>query len=363
MSPLSPRPRAVVLAVALLPLCVVAAPLRLELARCESAITDLPGLTTKVLEERVTHGLTQVTRLEPQKAVLVPAGALEGADLRVEASLERKGDRFRLVFELQTKQTPQLSKRLAYEFKNPQLGERGVMVMAGELVAEAVELEERRKIQARAPPAVVAEPAAVGTDRAGSAAPVPGPPQPVPSTTLEDEGDGDEGDAPRASGRRTRLDVGLGAGVNTPSGVFGVELEFRPIQWLGFQVAGGTGEWGYRVSPLLRVYPLGRGRFSPFLEGGASFNLGNEATVTDSDGAARTLELLFTPVAVVSVGVRGTLGQHAFFTPRVGWGRRLRQGNIRASDGGAIDPNAELVSDLEQQEGLLFGLSAGVSFM
>lgn len=169
------------------------------------------------------------------------------------------------------------------------------------------------------------------------------------------------GGPPQSVSGETRLDLGLAAGLNTPSGVFGVEMEFRPIQWLGLQVGGGTGEWGYRVSPLMRVYPLGRRSFSPFLEAGASFNLGQQTTV--GGDAAQPVELLFTPVAVVGLGVRGDLGAHAFITPRVGWGKRLRQDNIRSSDNGRlIDPSVESVNSLEQQEGLLVGLSVGVSF-
>ncbi|WP_224368077.1 hypothetical protein [Hyalangium versicolor] len=163
--------------------------------------------------------------------------------------------------------------------------------------------------------------------------------------------------------QETRLDLGLSAGLHAPSGVFGLELEFRPIEWLGLQVGGGTDAWGYRVSPLLRVYPLGSRRFSPFVEAGASFNLGQERTVRGADGAELPVELLFTPVAVVGVGVRGNLGAHAFVSPRLGWSKRLREDNIRMMSNGRFIESSDLKSSLDQQQGLLMSLSVGVSFL
>jgi hypothetical protein len=204
--------------------------------------------------------------------------------------------------------------------------------------------------------------APVEEHRPGNEPPVAETPPPSPELNPPLMEKAPVAEPPRPVREETRLDLGLAAGLNTPSGEFGVELEFRPIEWLGLQVGGGTGEWGYRLSPLMRVYPLGRKSFSPFLEAGASFNLGQEATV-GGDEARQPVDLLFTPVAVVGLGVRGDLGAHAFITPRVGWGKRLRQDNIRSDTGRLLDPSGEFVNSLEQQEGLLVGLSVGVSFL
>jgi hypothetical protein len=163
MSRASPRVRAgVVLAATLLPLCVFASPLRLQLSRCDSSITDIPTLSAQTLQERTVYGLTQALKLEQGKATLVPAGEPESPELLVAGTLGRNGTKFRLVYTLQTKQEPKLQTQLAYEFANPRLSDRGVTVMAQEIIAEGVKLEEARKAQAaqRSVPAVASAPAA-----------------------------------------------------------------------------------------------------------------------------------------------------------------------------------------------------------
>ncbi|MFE8601545.1 hypothetical protein [Archangium violaceum] len=138
----------IVLAVTLLPLCIHAAPLRLQLMRCASSITDIPELSTQTLQERTAYGLTQALELDQGKAVLVSAGESEGAELLVAGNLGRNGTKFRLVYILQTKQAPKLRTQLAYEFATPRLSDRGVTVMAQEIIAEGVKLEEARKARA-----------------------------------------------------------------------------------------------------------------------------------------------------------------------------------------------------------------------
>jgi hypothetical protein len=164
MCRVSPRVRAgVVLAVTLLPLCAFASPLRLQLAHFDSAITDTPELSAQTLQERTTYGLTQALPLAQGKATLVSAGEPEGAELVVAGKMERNGAKFRLVYILQTKQAPKLQKQLAYEFATPRLSDRGVTVMAQELIAEAVKLEEARKAQAAMQPAPEVASAPVST--------------------------------------------------------------------------------------------------------------------------------------------------------------------------------------------------------
>ncbi|MCY1082158.1 hypothetical protein [Archangium lansingense] len=150
---LPPLRASAVLAVSLLPLCVFASPLRVQFLRGESTITDIPELSTQSLQERTLYGLTQALKAEQDKATLVPAGATEGADVVVGAKLDRNGAKFRLVYVLQTKQAPKLHNQLAYEFTTPKLSDKGVTVMAQEILAEAGKLEEARKAQAAQQPA------------------------------------------------------------------------------------------------------------------------------------------------------------------------------------------------------------------
>ncbi|MBN1204688.1 MAG: hypothetical protein JXB05_07165 [Myxococcaceae bacterium] len=365
MRSVSPGVRAgVVLAATLLPLCVIAAPLRLQLVRCDSSITDVPELTAQAFLERTTSGLTKAIELEKDKATLVSAGELEGADLLVAGKLGRSGEKFRLVYIVQTNHEPKLHKQVAFEFTSSRLSERGMTVMAQEVLAEAVKLEEARKEQAAMlpPPEVASAPAPGGAQSASPAPAAEAPSQPVasaPAETYEEEAE--EERVPMRRG--TTLDVGLAAGFNSPSGVYGLEGEYRPMEQVGFQLGVGAGAWGYRVSPLVRAYPFGRRSLSPFAEGGLSFNLGTESSISYGNGQEQTVDLLFTPVAILSFGVRANMGDHAYITPRVGWGWRLRQDNVRSRDGQDVDAILDLVNTLSQHGGFLFGLTAGVSFM
>ncbi|WP_224367421.1 hypothetical protein [Hyalangium versicolor] len=177
MSPASPLLRAgIVLATTLLPLSVFASPLRLQLLRCDSSITDIPELSAQTFEQRTTYGLAQAVQLEKDKAQVVSAGDLDGADLLVMGKMGRSGTKFRLVYVLQTNHEPKLHTQLTYEFSTPRLGDRGVTVMAQDIITSAVKLEEARKTQAAmlqpAPAPVVAS------------APTPTPsPAPVASTS------------------------------------------------------------------------------------------------------------------------------------------------------------------------------------
>ncbi|MBJ6760663.1 hypothetical protein JGU66_07795 [Myxococcaceae bacterium JPH2] len=161
---------------------------------------------------------------------------------------------------------------------------------------------------------------------------------------------------------RTKLDVGFAAGFNSPSGIVGGELEFRAIPQLGLNLGAGIGAWGTRISPSLRLYPLGEVGASPFFEAGASFNLGTEAYSEEHPGNRNYAELLMTPAAIGSFGLRAALGTKVYLTSRVGWAWRLREDNYRMRDGSRPDAFTEDVIDLLQHGGFLTSLTLGFAF-
>ncbi|WP_163997548.1 hypothetical protein [Pyxidicoccus caerfyrddinensis] len=198
-----PSPRAhagLVLAATLVPLCVFAAPLRLQLSSFDSAVTDVPDLSAQAVQNRTAYGLTQALALDQGRATLVAPGALEDADLLVGGKLGRNGTKYQLIYVLQTRQEPKLRTQLSYEFVNPRLSDRGVTVMAQDVISEAVKLEEARKAQAvalqpmpapkpsvaRAPAAPPPEPERVSSPPAPQA---PREREPVASLAPEDPSD------------------------------------------------------------------------------------------------------------------------------------------------------------------------------
>lgn len=377
MNSVSPRMRAgLVLFATLLPLCTFAAPLRLRLVRADSSVTDVAELSAQALEERSLYGLTQATQLEPGKAELVPAGAVESPEVVVGAKMGRSGMKFRLVYTVQTVQQPRLTQQLAYEFTQPRLGDRGVTTMAQEVIAEGVKLEEARKSrateQAAAEVAAAPTPPPTTSGSVGNTAPTavaPSRPTPSPASNESEYAELPEEELARRKAEwkearrpRHKLDLGVASGFNSPSGVVGMEVEYRPIEYVGFNLGGGTGAWGNRISPGARLYPLGISGASPFLEAGLSLNTGGEASVTYNDNQEQIVDQLLTPVATTSMGVRFNIDR-IYFTPRVGWGFRLREDNYRTRDGSQIDPLLDAVLSLSQHGGFLISLTVGATFL
>jgi hypothetical protein len=388
MSTISPRVRAgLVLAATLLPLCTFAAPLRVRLVRAESLVTDVPELNTAALQERSLYGLTQATKADSEKAEMLPAGALESPDVVVGTKLSRNGTKYRLVYTFQTVQQPRLTKQLAYEFAQPKLSDRGVTVMSQEVITEAVKLEATRKSRAAeqgsAPVAAAPTPppsTPSAPESQASTAPVAvAPSQPQPSAVSNQPEPSVSASQPepqedpvaererRAADWKARkpwhqLDVGAAAGFNSPSGVYGLEVEYRPLQYVGLILGGGSGAWGNRITPGARLYPLGISGASLFLEGGMSINTGGEASVSINDGPEQIVDLLVTPVATTSVGVRFNIDR-IYFTPRVGWGFRMRQDNYRTRDGSEINPLFDAALGLFQHGGFLISLTIGATFL
>jgi hypothetical protein len=131
---------------------------------------------------------------------------------------------------------------------------------------------------------------------------------------------------------------------------------------VGVNLGGGSGAWGTRITPAARLYPLGISGASLFLEGGLSLNTGGEASVSVNDGPEQIVDLLMTPVATTSVGVRFNIDR-IYFTPRVGWGFRLRQENYRTRDGSEISPLFDAALGLFQHGGFLISLTVGATFL
>lgn len=170
-------------------------------------------------------------------------------------------------------------------------------------------------------------------------------------------------EAGAALDRRHTLDFGVGLGINSPSGVLGLEAEYRTGEHLGFNLGGGFGAWGFRVSPTMRLYLFGIGGVSPFMEGGLSLNMGGgEVNAAGLLSPERNVRQFFTPVATTSLGIRFNLSR-VYFTPRMGWGLRLRDDNYKAVDGQALSDGEKDSVNLYQHGGFLFSLTAGLTFL
>lgn len=124
-----------------------------------------------------------------------------------------------------------------------------------------------------------------------------------------------------AYGQTTTRDAGLTVGYNSPAGGLGVELEWRPIEYVGLALHGGTGLWGLRASPVLRLYPAGL-RFGLFAEGAVTGHLGGE-----SDQLGPDRDLLLAPMfsAGVAVGHRQRWEDFLFTAVKVGYQWRLEE--------------------------------------
>ena len=166
----------------------------------------------------------------------------------------------------------------------------------------------------------------------------------------------------RYSGRTgaTQLDIGGSLGFNSPSGMYGGEIEWRMFPWVGVRASGGVGVWGTRVGPQLRVYPLGEVPISPFLEAGLSFNSGGQATVTVND-VRREAELLFSPSTTLAVGSRWAVGRLFFVSSRIGWSWNLRENNVRMLDGQPLDGLTDVAFSLLKHDGFVISGTVGMS--
>ncbi|XXF75369.1 hypothetical protein P2318_20110 [Myxococcaceae bacterium GXIMD 01537] len=132
----------IALAAALLPICVFAAPVRVQVSRCESSVTDAPELSTERIQERTTFGLKKAAPLDPNKSTVAPSA--DSADVLVIGKLSRNGPKFRLLYLLQTRQEPKLRTQLVYEFASARLSDKGATSMGQDIIKAAVALEEAR---------------------------------------------------------------------------------------------------------------------------------------------------------------------------------------------------------------------------
>lgn len=153
------------------------------------------------------------------------------------------------------------------------------------------------------------------------------------------------------------LDLGIGVGFNAPAGAVGLELEWRPFSGLGVGLHGGVGAWGKRLSPILRVYPMGA-RHGLFLEGAISVNEGGTSELL---GFYRTVRLEQTETATLALGLRQTHSQNLFTSVKAGyqWNTRL-DGGYSAST--SLDSSERFLFDMLQPGGLVVAATIGVSF-
>ncbi|CAM3870960.1 hypothetical protein G4177_00700 [Corallococcus sp. ZKHCc1 1396] len=373
MRPTALRVRtSMLLAATLLPLSSLADPVYFQLTDVGSEV-DAPGLSAGTVAAKTRYGIAEAVKAAGSESILMDPQHEGASDVNVTAKVTRAGEKYRLTYQLQTTAQPVRTKTLAYDFVNPSLSDKGAVVMAQSVLAEAEKLgaasqevptsapSEERPASDFAPATQEEVPAALESRSAsGSTLAVDAP-------TGGSMGQDSMGrDASEAAVKRsfrsgmTTLDLGVSLGFNSPSGVFGGEVEYRLKPWLGLNVSGGAGAWGVRVGPLVRLYPLGEVPTSPFVEAGTSFNFGGESWSEVNGGERRYADMLLTPVATVGVGVRRSLGP-LYLGTRVGWGFRMREDNWRMRDGGQKDFLTATAVDLTQHGGFLFSFTAGVA--
>ncbi|WP_147443377.1 hypothetical protein [Corallococcus sp. AB011P] len=339
------------LAATLLPFSAFADALYLQLTDVGSEV-DASGLTASTVAERTRYGINEALKNATTEAILMDPQHEGSPDVTVSAKVTRAGEKYRLTYLLSTTHSPVRTKTLSYDFVNPSLSDKGSVVMAQAVLNEAQKLEAA----SQETPVAAAETNEVPLAQA-DAPMAEGMGQDSSGRELETE------EPRRRGGGRTNLDLGLALGFNSPSGIFGGEIEYRVVPVLGLNLSAGTGAWGFRVGPVARLYPLGESRTSPFLEAGMSFNLGTKSTSTltlNGETEEFTTEKLPTPVATLAVGMRQSMGP-MYLGLRAGWGFRLREDNWRTSDG--RDPN--LLDDLDiatsQHGGFLASVTLGVT--
>ncbi|RKH17937.1 hypothetical protein D7V77_34945 [Corallococcus sp. CA041A] len=349
----------ILLAATLLPLSAFADALYLQLTDVGSEV-DASGLTASTVAERTRYGIEEALKSATTEAILMDPQHEGSPDVTVSAKVTRAGEKYRLTYQLATTHAPVRTKTLSYDFANPSLSDKGSVVMAQAVLAEAQKLEAASQ---EMPVATGEVPAAADSDSLVSER----------SSNDASRYEGMAGDSmgretespqlPPRRGGRTNLDLGLALGFNSPSGIFGGELEYRVAPILGLNLSAGTGAWGFRVGPVARLYPLGEVRTSPFLEAGMSFNMGTTSstrlTIGD-ESEVYTTEKLFTPVATLAVGMRQSMGP-MYLGLRAGWGFRLREDNWTTSDG--RDPNLFDALDIgtSQHGGFLCSVTLGMS--
>lgn len=339
------------LAATLLPFSAFADALYLQLADVGSEV-DASGLAASTVAERTRYGINEALKGATTEAILMDAQHEGSPDVTVSAKVTRSGEKYRLTYLLSTTHAPVRTKTLAYDFVNPSLSDRGAVVMAQAVLDEAQKLEAARQET----PVATATTDEVLLARADA---------PMSEGLGQDStGREVESEAPRRRrGGHTNLDLGLALGFNSPSGIFGGELEFRVAPILGLNLSAGAGAWGLRVGPLARLYPLGEVRTSPFLEAGMSFNMGGTSTTTLSFGGESevyTTEKHMTPVATLAVGMRQAMGP-MYLGLRAGWGFRLSEDNWNTT--GGRDPNFLDALDIAatQHGGFLCSVTLGAS--
>jgi hypothetical protein len=158
------------------------------------------------------------------------------------------------------------------------------------------------------------------------------------------------------------IDVGLSTGWNAPAGVYGLEAEYRLLDYVSAGVGVGSASWGYKVTPQLRLYPF-TADLGLFAELGASINLGSESEASENGNTQLIVQDTVTTL-------NGALGWRIDFANRWGW-IALRAGYsyslsdtpYHAKDGSEVAGFAKTVMDAITPGGPTFGIAGGVAFM
>jgi hypothetical protein len=168
-----------------------------------------------------------------------------------------------------------------------------------------------------------------------------------------------------------RMDIGGAFGLNSTGGFslshgigpgYGLETDFRLLDFLSVGAAIGNGTWGPRLSASSRVYPLSIAR-SVFVQGTLGFNTGRSFDLARQNEETLSVRLFPASTASASLGYRFDVAGRGWVALQAGWSFALHPASY------TVTGEREL-TDLEQKalrfmrpSGLVLGISGGFSVL
>ncbi len=246
------------------------------------------------------------------------------------------GDRYHLVFALETTSLQPVRDQAEIELATPRLSPAMAEAVVRLVVLRARALTTQQHLEA---------------------------PEPAPIESAFEERTEEDTWRERPPPARTfgRVDLALSGGLNAPAGSVGGRLEVHTCQWFSVTMAAGYGTWGARVSPGFRLYPFGLRTLGLFLDGAVALSLGEPTTVTRGAGR-ETVDLSFTSSGLLAVGLRQQFLRYLAVDVFMGFAARFNMNNVRTRS--SVPPDAALMEQLEPRQpgGLVAGASIGGSF-
>jgi hypothetical protein len=157
------------------------------------------------------------------------------------------------------------------------------------------------------------------------------------------------------------LNMAAAVGMNSPTGMIGIEADYRVMRYFSAGLAGGYGLWGYRISPTAKLELPINASTGIFVEGAVSFNTGGSG-YTEQNGVRQEFDRGLVPAASINVGGRVKKWGPLWTGARVGVSFALRKNAYEVM---GSEPTTELTQDLLDAAypgGLVVSWMAGAAF-